>query len=382
MWGRFRGRHFLLALVAPAVCMASAVTATAVAAAGSGVITTNPGNMPGPSQNHLSPGDIISVGYHLQVTGAHPTDTFYVQNAVATIKLGCSPGATSWTLQVSMSDGPYSVPSNYNQNGGWVATDQPSSYTTYQGAGQIPSADQCPGHQQLQQVNNGVTFSVVLQSPNDTVSQVHLQFHAVDANANGHQGNISCGNSSQNPVTNSQNLAGTGACASGFGGPFDAHPASAAQYVAPPPPPPPTTPKPAPTPGPTPKPSGSNTTLPVIVKPGSSQGSGSTGGGTSGGTAAASASGRTGGGASGGGPTAFSPITVPTATPLPSTPPVVIGSGGVVGPAPLLVSISTNWVPLIVVVALLILVVVALVLTSRRRRRADMPVPPPVIGHF
>src|SRR5438105_1154525 len=67
--------------------------------------------------------------------------------------------------------------------------------------------------------------------------------------------------------------------------------------------------------------------------------------------------------------------------PSPSTAPVVIGSGGVVGPAPLRIATTSNWAPLVVVLLLLCLVVLALVLTSRRRRRVDFP-PPPVGGHF
>ena len=67
--------------------------------------------------------------------------------------------------------------------------------------------------------------------------------------------------------------------------------------------------------------------------------------------------------------------------PAPSSAPVVIGSGGVVGPAPLRLATASNWAPLVVVLLLLCLVVLALVLTSRRRRRADFP-PPPVGGHF
>jgi hypothetical protein len=373
MWGRSWGRGFLLALVLPAVWAATSVTSPAVEAAGTGVITAGPGNMPEASQTHLKPGDIISVGYDLSVMGAHPTDTFYVEHAVATIKLGCNPSNALWTLQISMSDGPYSVPSGYSRNGGWVTTDQQSSYTTYQGKAPIPNGDQCSNNK-LQPVNNGVSFSAVLQSPGDTTSPVHLQFHAIDANANGSQGNIYCGNSSQNPVTNEQTLAGTPACSSAFDL-FDARPATAGTYGATTAPPP-TTPKPAPPP-PSPKPSTSGV-HPVVVKPGSSKGSVPTASGTS----AASLSGHAAGGSSAGGPTPFQPDSIATPTPLPSTPPVVIGSGGVVGPAPLLVSISTNWVPLIIVVALLILVVVALAVTSRRRRRNELPVTPPVIGHF
>ena len=67
--------------------------------------------------------------------------------------------------------------------------------------------------------------------------------------------------------------------------------------------------------------------------------------------------------------------------PSPSSAPVVIGSGGVVGPAPLRLATASNWAPLVVVLLLLCLVVLALVLTSRRRRRVDFP-PPPVGGHF
>ena len=82
-------------------------------------------------------------------------------------------------------------------------------------------------------------------------------------------------------------------------------------------------------------------------------------------------------------PRALKPGAAPRAAtpPSPSTAPVVIGSGGVVGPAPLRIATTSNWAPLVVVLLLLCLVVLALVLTSRRRRRADFP-PPPVGGHF
>src|SRR5438132_2656300 len=82
-------------------------------------------------------------------------------------------------------------------------------------------------------------------------------------------------------------------------------------------------------------------------------------------------------------PRALKPGAAPRAAtpPSPSTAPVVIGSGGVVGPAPLRIATASNWAPLVVVLLLLCLVVLALVLTSRRRRRVDFP-PPPVGGHF
>jgi len=82
-------------------------------------------------------------------------------------------------------------------------------------------------------------------------------------------------------------------------------------------------------------------------------------------------------------PRALKPGAAPRAAtpPSPSTAPVVIGSGGVVGPAPLRLATASNWAPLVVVLLLLCLVVLALVLTSRRRRRVDFP-PPPVGGHF
>ena len=57
-------------------------------------------------------------------------------------------------------------------------------------------------------------------------------------------------------------------------------------------------------------------------------------------------------------PRALKPGAAPRAAtpPSPSTAPVVIGSGGVVGPAPLRIATTSNWAPLVVVLLLLCLV--------------------------
>ena len=360
MRGRRRGRPFLLALAVPAVWAASLGAPVAASAQGSAY--------------SIYPGDWISAGYAFQMsTHAVNNAQFYFQNAVASFAFGCTSGSTTWTIQVGMAQGPYTVAATNNN---WVASGQQSSYLTYQGAAQIPATDRCPSGQQLQANVNTLRFSANVASPNDTKDQIQIEFHAWDAYAaNPSTGNIDCANPQQNPGS------GLSACS----GPWAYSPpkTTAAQYATAPPPTP--APTPQPPPPPTPKPSTSQPPQPPptqapVVKPGSSSASAS--GSSTGGRSAGGRSSPPSGGRGGGAPTVYTPGPVATPSPTPAGAAVVIGSGGVVGPAPLLTTIATNWVLEAVVGALLVVVVASLLLTSRRQRRTEAPPISPVDGQF
>ena len=344
MRGRSRGRSFLLALAVPAVWAASLGASTGAFAAGAYTV---------------SPGDWVAAGYDFQMsTHAVNNAQFYFQKAVMTVVLGCSSSSTTWTLQIGMAQGPYTVAAS---NTNWVASDQQSSYLTFQGAAQIPAADHCPSGQHLQAVGSSLKFSATVTSPNDTKDQLQIRFHAWDAYAfTPSAGNIDCASAQQNP----NNGAGQGVSACSAPWAYSPPKAAAAPYATAPPS--------------TPNPTTSHVTVrhpqtppPVTLRPAPAPSSAR--------STSSSAEPRTGSGT-----TAFNPGDSPPVTPLPSprAAPVVIGSGGVPGPASLRLSSSMNWVLVVVVVLLLILVGVALVLTSRRQQRTDVPPIPPVGTHF
>ena len=95
MWGRHRGRSFLLALAVPAVWAASLGASTGAFAAGAYAV---------------SPGDWVAAGYDFQMsTHAVNNAQFYFQKAVMTVVLGCSSSSGNDSKKIDVV-GAYSVP--------------------------------------------------------------------------------------------------------------------------------------------------------------------------------------------------------------------------------------------------------------------------------
>ena len=214
MWGRTRGKPFVLALAVSAVWAASLSAYTVAGAAATGSLTVQSVDMPG--QRDVSPGDWISAGYAFQLNGKRAAGNaeFHFQDAVARVELGCDDKTAVWELDVLMGEGPYTVAENDDD---WVPTDEESSFQTYQGAARIPDGDRCPSGQQLQVIHHGLTFAATVTSPNDTLDRLHARFHAWDAFANGPgTGNVDCASSSQNPTTDGHKGKGIEACDGGW----------------------------------------------------------------------------------------------------------------------------------------------------------------------
>jgi hypothetical protein len=198
-----------------AACAVAGFAGTASASAAGSSFSTPPHNIDhiGAGQT-LSPGSLVSVGFHVSVHGGkNPATTLYLVNAVASIKVSCAqngPVAGTWNVQLPA--GPYNFPANYHANGGWWKTNSQRDPAGYQAVRSFPST-WCGG-KPVHVVNNGETYSGTLESSNNTSSDFHIQLHTA-VPASNKSGNVDCTSTAQNPSP------GTKACDFAWNGDAD-----------------------------------------------------------------------------------------------------------------------------------------------------------------
>ena len=354
-----RSRILAAAAALPLLWTAGALVPPA-AAASSSSFSTPPSNVDHVGTDHaLAPGDVISIGLILQVSGGHnQAATLYLVNGRASIAFACArDGAEQGTLAIPLWGGPFHFPADYGgTNGGWYPTNELSNNNTYQTATSIPNW--CEGGP-LYLAHDAEAYSGSLGSPDDTSDTFHLQFHTAIAGAAGGSGSVNCGNKNQNPSDSH----GEGSMACDFNQNGDASGVTPARYTPP-------TPPPAPTPAPTasatasPTPPSGNVPIPVVFLPSATPPPAPSRGG-SGSAPPTSAPGTPGA-------TAPAAPAGPSASSTP-IPPVVINPSGPTAPAELITAITASWIPIAGVAGLLFVVVMAVLFTSRRRHRADPP---------